>query len=94
MPLPPGLVDELEGAIGAAHVLTEPEDLATYECDGLTGWRAQPACVVLPGSADEVRAVLRLCTRERVPFVARVRVPVSRAVRCPWRRGSSSRSPG
>ena len=71
MPLPPGLVDELEGAIGAAHVLTEPEDLATYECDGLTGWRAQPACVVLPGSADEVRAVLRLCARERVPFVAR-----------------------
>ena len=30
---------------------------ATYECDGLTGWRAQPACVVLPGSADEVQAV-------------------------------------
>jgi glycolate dehydrogenase FAD-linked subunit len=71
MPLPPGFVEELAAAVGEAHVLTAPEDLATYECDGLTGWRAQPACVVLPGSAEEVQAVLRLCARDRVPFVAR-----------------------
>src|SRR6478672_3897362 len=71
MPLPPGLVEELAAAVGEAHVLTAPEDLATYDCDGLTGWRAQPACVVLPGSSEEVQAVLRLCAREGVPFVAR-----------------------
>ena len=69
--LPPGFVQELAAAVGEAHVLTAPEDLVTYECDGLTGWRAQPACVVLPGSAEEVQAVVRLCARERVPFVAR-----------------------
>ncbi len=71
MPLPPGLVEELVAALGESHVLTEPEDLATYECDGLTGWRAQPACVVLPGSTADVQAVLRLSARERIPFVAR-----------------------
>src|SRR6186997_2351687 len=71
MPLPPGFVDELAAAVGEAYVLTAAEDLATYDCDGLTGWRAQPACVVLPGSAEEVQAVLRLCGREGVPFVAR-----------------------
>jgi len=71
MPLPDGFVDELAASVGPEHVLTEPEDLATYDCDGLTGWRAQPACVVLPGTASEVQAVLRLCARERVPFVAR-----------------------
>ncbi len=71
MPLRPELVDELVAALGESHVLTEPEDLATYECDGLTGWRAQPACVVLPGSTADVQAVLRLCSRERIPFVAR-----------------------
>src|SRR6478735_2595921 len=69
--LPPGFVDELEDSLGAGFVITEPEQLATYDCDGLTGWRAQPACVVLPGSSAEVQAVLRLCARERVPFVAR-----------------------
>jgi glycolate oxidase len=69
--LPPGFVDELVDALGAEFVITEPERLATYDCDGLTGWRAQPACVVLPGSATDVQAVLRLCAGENVPFVAR-----------------------
>jgi glycolate oxidase len=69
--LPAGFVDELEDALGAGFVIAEPEQLATYDCDGLTGWRARPACVVLPGSTAEVQAVLRLCARESVPFVAR-----------------------
>jgi glycolate oxidase len=71
MALPPGFVDELTSTLGEAFVITDPDRLATYDCDGLTGWRAQPACVVLPGSAEDVRAVLRLCARDRVPFVAR-----------------------
>jgi len=69
--LPPGFVDELVEALGAGFVITEPEQLATYDCDGLTGWRAQPACVVLPGSAGDVQSVLRLCARDGIPFVAR-----------------------
>ncbi len=71
MPLPDGFADELQAELGAGHVITAPEQLATYDCDGLTGWRARPACVVLPASAGEVQAVLRLCAREGVPFVAR-----------------------
>jgi glycolate oxidase len=71
MALPPGFVDHLTSALGEPFVITDPDRLATYDCDGLTGWRAQPACVVLPGSAEDVRAVLRLCARHRVPFVAR-----------------------
>ena len=71
MSLPASLVDELRSALGPAHVLTEPEQLRTYECDGLTGYRAQPAVVVLPGSTEDVRTVLRLCARERLPWVAR-----------------------
>jgi glycolate oxidase len=69
--LPPSFLEELTAALGAEYVITEPEQLATYDCDGLTGWRAQPACVVLPGSGPEVQDVLRLCARYRVPFVAR-----------------------
>jgi glycolate oxidase len=64
-------VEELRAALGAAHVVTEPEQLRVYECDGLTGHRAVPELVVLPGSTEEVQAVLRACHRERVPFVAR-----------------------
>jgi glycolate oxidase len=64
-------VEEQRAALGAAHVVTEPEQLRVYECDGLTGHRAIPELVVLPRSTEEVQAVLRACHRERVPFVAR-----------------------
>ncbi|HEX4747055.1 MAG TPA: FAD-binding protein, partial [Gaiellaceae bacterium] len=71
MSLPASLVAELREALGEGHVITEPEQLRTYECDGLTGHRAVPELVVLPGSTEEVQFVVRACHRERVPFVAR-----------------------
>ncbi|MEP6892799.1 MAG: FAD-binding protein, partial [Gaiellaceae bacterium] len=71
MSLPDAFVPELRALLGAASVITEPEQLKVYDCDGLTSWRALPAVVVLPVSAGEVQAVVRLCARLRVPFVAR-----------------------
>ncbi len=71
MALPAVLFSELREAVGPEHVITEPERLRVYECDGLTGHRAMPEVVVLPDSTEEVQAVLRACHRERVPFVAR-----------------------
>ncbi|WP_222849089.1 FAD-linked oxidase C-terminal domain-containing protein [Trebonia kvetii] len=56
---------------GAADVLTDPLELRTYECDGLTSHRTVPALVVLPETAEEVAAVVRLCASAGVPFVAR-----------------------
>ena len=71
MSLPEPFVAELQEALGREHVVTEPEQLRVYECDGLTGHRAIPELVVLPHSTEEVQAVVRACDRERVPFVAR-----------------------
>jgi len=71
MALPSSLVAELRAALGGPHVVTEPEQLRVYECDGLTGHRAVPELVVLPSSTEEVQTVVRACHRERVPFVAR-----------------------
>jgi glycolate oxidase len=67
----PRFVDELTRLLGPAAVLCDPADLLTYETDALVHLRATPGVVVLPGSAAEVQAVVRLCHRERVPFVAR-----------------------
>ena len=71
MSLPASLVAELREAIGVEHVISEPERLRVYECDGLTGHRAVPELVVLPGSTEDVQAVLRALHREHIPFVAR-----------------------
>ena len=71
MAVPAPLVTELREALGHEHVITEPERLRVYECDGLTGHRAVPELVVLPASTEEVQAVVRACHRRRVPYVAR-----------------------
>jgi len=65
------ILDELRGIVGPSGLITAPEELHTYECDGLTNFRALPSAVVLPTSAEQVQALVRVCHRERVPFVAR-----------------------
>lgn len=63
--------DELLQILGCDGVISSPEELIAYECDGLTGYRVKPIFVVLPRSAKEVSDVIKLCNRENVPFVPR-----------------------
>ncbi len=65
------LADEFAGIIGSRWVYSDPVQLRTYECDGITGYRVMPALVVLPSTTEEVAACVRICARERVPYVAR-----------------------
>jgi glycolate oxidase len=51
--------------------MTRPEHLAAYQSDGLTAFQTHPLAVAVPETADEVIQVVRLCHRERLPFVAR-----------------------
>src|SRR6478736_4704502 len=67
-----GLAPELvERFAAVTDVVREPEQLRTYECDGLTGRRVIPALVALPGTTAEVQAVVRICNEAAIPFVAR-----------------------
>ena len=68
MGLAPELVDRFAAV---TDVIREPEQLRTYECDGLTGRRVMPALVALPGTTAEVQAVVRICNEAAIPFVAR-----------------------
>jgi glycolate oxidase len=65
------LIDRLRSVCGDEHVLTGPEQLRTYESDGLLQYRATPRAVVLPASTAEVAAVVRACFEAEVPWVAR-----------------------
>ena len=62
---------ELAAVVGERATISAPAQLRTYECDGLTGHRVVPALVVLPATTAEVAAVVRVCARERIAFVAR-----------------------
>src|SRR5580704_12460796 len=56
---------------GADSVITDPQQLRTYECDGLTAHRSTPGLVVLPRTAEHVAAIVRECAARGIPFVAR-----------------------
>jgi glycolate oxidase len=71
------ILDALRDAVDAGGtgnpggLITETAQLQTYECDGLTNFRTLPSAVVLPRSTEQVQAVVRICDRHRIPFVAR-----------------------
>jgi glycolate oxidase len=65
------LIGELRAALGDEHVISHAHQLRTYESDALLQYAVTPGAVALPGSAEEVRAVVGACHRAGVPFVAR-----------------------
>lgn len=65
------LIGRLRVIVGDEHVVVHPHALRAYESDGLQRYRAAPRAAVLPGSAEEVVAVVRLCHELGVPWVAR-----------------------
>jgi alkyldihydroxyacetonephosphate synthase len=73
-----GIAERLRAALGADAVQSDPETLARHSRDtwvlselrDLEGEAfATPAAVALPGSAEEVASVLRLCRETRTPIV-------------------------
>ena len=65
------LIAALSNLINRESVLSEAEDLAPYECDGLSAYRAVPLVVVLPETIKQVQNILALCHQHQVPVVAR-----------------------
>ncbi len=61
----------LQTVLPADCLLWREEDRRPYECDALTAFRRLPALVALPRSEEQVRHVLKTCSRLKVPVVAR-----------------------
>jgi len=65
------IVREFEAILGKNGVVRKREELLVYECDGLTSYRNRPSVVVLPRTTEDVAAVVKVCDRHSIPFVAR-----------------------
>ncbi|MGH7861799.1 MAG: FAD-binding oxidoreductase [Candidatus Dormibacteraceae bacterium] len=70
MALPPALASELRQIVGGSNVIDGANDLRLFERDASIA-AAIPDAVVLPGSRDEVVAVMKLAARHHLPVVAR-----------------------
>jgi len=65
------LIENLRAIVGRDAVLSEPDELLVYECDGLPQHKHRPRAVVFPNSTEEVAEVLRLLARAQVSFAPR-----------------------
>ncbi|HWS55761.1 MAG TPA: FAD-binding protein, partial [Pyrinomonadaceae bacterium] len=65
------LVTHLRGLTGRDRVISDPEELLVYECDGVPHYKARPRAVVFPASTEEVAAVMRALSEARVAHAPR-----------------------
>jgi len=63
-------VDELAAAVGRDNVLTDPGALFVYSYDGALD-KNLPGAVVLPRTAGDVAAAVKLAHAAKIPYVAR-----------------------
>jgi glycolate oxidase len=68
--IPTDFIASLKALVGHAHVITDDPSRLSYGTDALKRGTAADV-VVLPGSTDEVAAVVRLCAASRVALVPR-----------------------
>ncbi len=64
-----GLIDELTGIVGAAHVLRDPEMTAGYSIDWTRRFAGATPLVIRPGDTAETAAVMSALAAARVPVV-------------------------
>ena len=65
------IIEKLRAIVGRAAVLSGPDELLVYECDGLPQHKYRPRAVVFPSSTEETAAVMRVLAQEGVPFTPR-----------------------
>jgi glycolate oxidase len=65
------IVAALRGMLPATSVIAGKDEMRSYECDGLSAYRALPMVVVLPETTAQVSAVLRYCHDNGVKVVPR-----------------------
>ena len=70
-PLPDPLVARFAAVVGERYCYSKPEQLRTYESDGLASFRVTPGVVVLPSSTEEVVGCVKIAREAGLPIVAR-----------------------
>ncbi len=71
MPLPENHLLALHKILPNNDILTDPQDLHTYGYDGTAALHCTPDAVVFPRSTEQVSAVLKWASQQRIPIVTR-----------------------
>ncbi len=69
--IPKTLYNEFQTIVGNDHVLSEPEDLATYSYDAAPLDPVLPAAVLMPAASEQLGSIISLCQENRLPITVR-----------------------
>ena len=70
-PVKQTILEGLGAILPARCVLHEAEQLAPYECDGLSAYRQAPLVVAIPEEIEQIKRILAFCFAHSIPVVAR-----------------------
>lgn len=65
------LIAEFKTFLPESAIVSEPEELRPFECDGLPVYHCVPWLVVLPETVEQVQRIMQFCFLQGVPVVAR-----------------------
>lgn len=65
------VIRRLKEIVGEANLLSQPEELLVYECDGFTIEKQIPDVVVFPTTTEQIVKIVKLCNELQVPFIPR-----------------------
>ncbi len=65
------LIRRFRAIVGEDGILTQPEDLAVYECDGYVIEKKTPDVVLFPTERDQIVAIVQACRELEVPYIPR-----------------------
>ncbi len=57
----PSFINDLKNIVGEQYTLTDRESLAVYGYDSTPELESIPGAVLLPGTAEEIARIMRLC---------------------------------
>ena len=67
----PSFIKELQAIVGEPYTLSDRESLAVYGYDATPELESSPGVVLLPGTADEIASIMRLCYGAGVSVIPR-----------------------
>jgi glycolate oxidase len=65
------IVAGLANILPAQCVISAERELVPFETDGFTAYRRVPLAVVLPETTEQISAIMKFLSREKVPVIAR-----------------------
>lgn len=65
------LLKRFEDIVGRDGIISDPQELVVYECDGYVIEKNAPDVVLMPTTTAQVVEIVKLCNEYEVPFVPR-----------------------